>query len=103
MTECADVTLHHEYYWLRQNLSVERIHLLIPTRPLIRSISGVACETRLEDGYRGFANVTSRTGNAPSCRATAGEKCTESVGRMKSGAHCKRVACLHCELLLMYT
>ena len=37
----------------------------------------------------GSKNVTSRTGNMPSCRATAGEKCTETVGRMKSGAHCK--------------
>ena len=33
--------------------------------------------------------MTSRTGNTPSCRATAGEKCTETVGRMKSGSHFK--------------
>ena len=35
----------------------------------------------------GSENMTSRTGKAPSCRATAGENCTETVGRMKSGAH----------------
>ena len=40
----------------------------------------------------GSENVTSRTENPPSCRATAGEKCTETVGRMKSGAHCKSSA-----------
>ena len=40
----------------------------------------------------GSKNVTSRTGNTPSCRATAGEKCTETVGRMKSGAHCESSA-----------
>ena len=31
-------------------------------------------------------NAKSQTGNAP-CRATAREKCTETVGRMKSVAH----------------
>ena len=36
--------------------------------------------------------MTSRTGNTPYCRVTAGEKCTETVGRMKSGAHCKSSA-----------
>ena len=40
----------------------------------------------------GSKNVMSRTGNAPSCRAIAREKCTETVGRMKSGAHCKSSA-----------
>ena len=37
-------------------------------------------------------NVTSRTENTSSCRATAGEQCTETVGGMKSGAHCKSSA-----------
>ena len=32
----------------------------------------------------GSENVTSRTGNTPSCRATAGEKCTETVGSWSS-------------------
>ena len=27
-------------------------------------------------------NVTSQTGNAPSCRATATEKCTKTIGRI---------------------
>ena len=45
----------------------------------------------------GSENVMSRTENTPSCRATAGEKCTETVGaiklgRMRSGAHCKSSA-----------
>ena len=40
----------------------------------------------------GSENVASRTGNTPFCKATAGEKCTETVGRMKSGAHCKSSA-----------
>ena len=44
--------------------------------------------------------MTSQTGNTPSCRATTGEKCTETVGRMKLIV---RVARLHCELLLKNT
>ena len=49
----------------------------------------------------GSENVTSRTGNAPSCRATAGEKCTETVGRINLEL-IVRVAHLYCELLLKY-
>ena len=43
----------------------------------------------------GSENVTSRTGNTPSCRATAGEK---TVGRMQAGAHCesKRACTVSC-------
>ena len=50
----------------------------------------------------GSENVTSRTGNTPSCRATAREKCTETVGRINLEL-IVRVARLHCELLLEYT
>ena len=50
----------------------------------------------------GSENVTSQTGNTPSCRATAREKCTETVGRINLEL-IVRVARLHCELLLEYT
>ena len=50
----------------------------------------------------GSENVTSRTGNTPSCRATAREKCTETVGRINLEL-IVGVVRLHCELLLEYT
>ena len=46
--------------------------------------------------------MTSRTGNTPSCRATAGEKCTKTVGRINMEL-IVGVARLHYELLLEYT
>ena len=46
--------------------------------------------------------MTSLTGNAPSCRAAAGEKCTETVGRMNLKL-VVGVARLYFELFLKYS